>query len=365
MHLRYRKYLLLLALPSLLLLSACGSSLSDWLGVPLIDDGDGGNDTNISDSEVIQATSTYSVPLGGTASGNDELVIHDASGNVVDFTGHTLEFQTNNSNVELRIRTGFSDFMTGSGALIIPKAVGSTIISYKVDGIEQADKYKVIIPPQSLIQILLGEARGQIESETIVANGRVKLDSASPTGNAIAAVVRNRVLLLEAGYTLSLFVVDTTDWGKNPPSSHWDAVITANNGAIYQFSPVDPSDLSNEVFLSAENRINLTENSLIKAYDQATLTAAGIFINDTVDPTGGSFAFRTPTQAESDCLVQALNENATTLPADCGPGDDNFPTFAPVQVLIHPSVAKLSDGRPSFVFIRNRDPSEPAVTNAP
>lgn len=345
-----------------LFVTSCGE-MFDPTSNFLSDDND---DTSSSEAEAaIEATSAYAVAIGGIAKGRDELVIYDSDNKVRDFSGHTLTFQTNNENIELRTREGFTDFMTGSGALIVPKNVGITIISYSIDGVEQTDKYKVIVPPQSLIQILLGEARGQIESEAQVKDGNVELTSDSPTGNAIASVIRNRVQLLEAGQQLSLFVVDDAAWNLSPVGSHWDSVITAGKNGVYQFSPLDPDTLSHEVYLSSAKRNNLLDESEITAYDQAVLTAAEIFTNETTDPTSGAFAFRSPNVAQTNCLDDTLTKKLTELPPECGPGDDNYPAFAPIQILIHPSVAKLNDGRPSFVFMRNRSEDEPVVTNAP
>jgi hypothetical protein len=308
---------------------------------------------------------TYAVAPGGVAGGRDELVIYDETGAVADLGGKTIVFSADNDNIQLEFRDGFTDFGTGSGAKIVPLKVGTTIVSYTVDGTASDDKYKVVIPPQSLIQILIGEARGQIAGEAQVEDGLVSLDSASPTANAVAAVVRNRVLLLESGYPTSLFVVNEGDWGLDPPESHWDAVIVAESYGAYQFTPVDPSSESNAVFLNAVKRENLYSDDDLIAYDQAVLTAAQVFDNETADPTGGAFAFRTPTEWQAACLLATMNTKLLILPPECGPGDENYPAFAPIQVLIHPSVAELSETRPSFVFIRNRDLTDPAVTNAP
>jgi hypothetical protein len=211
----------------------------------------------------------------------------------------------------------------------------------------------------------MGEARGQIYSEAQVSDGHVSLDSESPTANAVASVIRNRVLLIEGGQPYSLFVVDESDWLTDEPASHWDAVITAEESGMYQFSPLDPSSYSYDIYYASENRDNLSEESDIIAYDQAVLTAGHIFDNQVEDPTVGAFAFRSPTLEESDCLTETLEKNYTILPSDCGPGDENYPAFAPIQILIHPSVAFLDDGRPSFVFYRNRTEEESVVTNAP
>ncbi|PIR18289.1 MAG: hypothetical protein COV46_00705 [Deltaproteobacteria bacterium CG11_big_fil_rev_8_21_14_0_20_49_13] len=325
------------------------------------------NDSDSSESadDAVEATSTYSVALGGVARGRDELVVYDDEENVVDFSDHSLTFETNNDNIVLVVREGFDDYMSGSGARISPQKVGTTIIRYFVDGVEGEDRYKVIVPPQSLIQILMGEAIGQIYSEAQVADWSVGLSSDSPTGNALAYVVKNRVDLIDAGQPFSLFIVDENVWDSNSPASHWDAVITAESSGTYQFSPVDPENESNKLYLASASRDNFTQNEYLVAYDQTVLTAAKIFGIDAADPTNGAFAFRTPTAGQTECLAETLKLGLAYLPYECGPGDESYPAFKPVQVLIHPSIALLSDGRPSFVFYRNRAEDEPAVTNAP
>jgi hypothetical protein len=316
-------------------------------------------------SEAIEPTSTYAVALGGVAKGRDELVIYDGNDVVRDFAGTALTFTTDNDNIELTPRDGFADYMSGSGAKIIPKKVGTTIVTYSVDGVASHDQYKVIVPPQSLVQILVGEARGELVKEAQVDGSTVLLDSSSPTANAIGAVIRNRVLLTEAYGDFDLFAADETVWNIDPPASNWDAVITARSNGGYQFTPVDPYSLSHDVYMASEKRANLLDSSELLAYDQAVISAAGLFSNEISDPTGVSFAFFTPTRNQSDCLASALQNKVMEIPYSCGSGDENYPAFAPVQILLHPSVSLLDDGRPSFVFYRNRSDAEVAVTNAP
>lgn len=345
-------------MPMMLFVSSCGMP---WNLYDLATEDDSGTTA----SSAIEPTKTYAVALGGVARGRDELVIYDDDNKPLDFTGKTLEFSADNGNIVLEPRSGYGNFAAGGGALIVPKKVGTTIVSYDVDGVRQHEHYKVIVPPQSLIQILIGEARGQIAVEAQTADGFVKLDSESTTGNAIGVVVRNRVQLIEAGQPAELFVVDDAAWAVNEPQSHWDAVIAAESNGSYQFTPLDPAAQSYDEYMAAEKRANLLNDSEINAYDQAVLTAAMIFDNSTVDPTGGAFGFRTPTSAEAACLSNAMQSPTYSIPVGCGPGDSNFPAFAPVQILVHPSVALLSDRRPSFVFYRNRGDDEVAVTNAP
>lgn len=360
---RYRPFLKVFTVLLCLSTAGCGDMLNalnplsyyDWIS------GGGGDDA----PSAIEPTSTYAVALGGVATGRNELVIYDNEGGVVNFSGKALTFSTDNDNIELTARDGYADYMSGSGAKITPKKVGTTIVSYFIDGTEAADKYKVIVPPQSLIQILIGEARGEMESEAQGENGIVSLDSTSPTGNAVAAVVRTRVLSTIESNDFDLFVVDSSTWNSDPVASYWDAVITAESNGIYQFSPVSPLSASYLSYTLSDSRDNILTDPLRAAYDQAVLTAAGIFDNAIEDPTGGAFAFRSPNSEESQCLALALQNGTTTLPDDCGPGDANYPAFIPVQVLIHPDVAVTDDGRPSFVFYRQRNEGDPAVTNIP
>ncbi len=345
--------------------SSCGT-LENALTMGLYPgNGDSGGSSPATTTPAIEATATYSIATGGVESGRDELVIYDGSGTIKDFTGHSLTFQADNQNLELQVRDGFTSLTAGSGAKIIPHVTGITIVSYSIDGAEQTDKYKVIVPPQSLIQALMGEARGQIVTEAQIVDSHVSLKSESITGNAVGAVIRNRVLLLIAGQPLNLFEVDKTAWDANPPASHWDSVITATASGAYQFSPVDPASTSYPAYTAAATRVGLTDTADLTAYDQAVLTSAGIFTNDIADPTGGAFGFRTPSAEEFVCLGIALATQITIMPPDCGVSDADFPDLKPIQVLIHPLVTKIPDGRPSFVFVRSREWTEPAVTNIP
>lgn len=344
-------------------IQGCGT-LQDVMGISQFTGG-GDDDAPASSTPVIEATATYMVPLGGVAAGRDELVIYDASGAIKDFTGRSLTIQADNQNIELAVRPGFANLTEGSGALIVPKKVGTTIITYAIDGVTQSDRYKVVIPPQSLVQILLGEARGQMYSEAEVIDGHVTLTSESATGDAVGSVVRNRVLLTEGNEPLTTFIVDEAEWNAGLASSHWDAVINARTNDAYQFSPVDPNNSSYAFFKASELRSNLTDAASLIAYDQAVLTAGHLFSNDTADPTIGAFAFRTPTLEQSLCLTGAMAIHSIIMPSECGWTDDDFPSFAPIQVLILPSVTLLEDERPSFIFVRSRDLLEPAVTNTP
>ena len=328
--------------------------------------GDGQTERPTEDKRAIEATDTYAVAIGGVAYGRDELVIFE-NDEKKDFGSSTLEFSTDKDDIiELTYRNDAADFASQSGALILPKKVGVVRVSYAVDGQTQPDIFKVIVPPQRLIQILIGEARGEMAGEAQLENGFVAKDSVSTTASAVAAVIRNRVDLTEASNDFDLFWVDETKWNENPPESHWNAVIEAELDGYYQFSPVDPTNSSFATYLITDNRFDLLNIDELIAYDQAVITAAGIFSNDFVDPTNGAFAFKTPTTAEALCLKTAMASGLTLLPDGCGVADENFPAFAPVQVLIHPAVALQGDLlSPSFIFIRNRAEDEPAVTNIP
>jgi hypothetical protein len=138
-------------------------------------------------------------------------------------------------------------------------------------------------------------------------------------------------------------------------------VIAATQSDLYQFSPVDPNDPSHDEFENAAAR-SFLDKSLLAAYDQAVLAAAQVFDGSVIDPTQGAFGFRTPTVEEGLCLDLAAKTPSPVLPSSCDDPDARFPAFAPVQVLIHPQIPRLSDGRPAFIYYKARISTDPAVT---
>lgn len=336
-----------LILPAFLLVSAFALS-----GCPGFSGSDGGsNDGGVTRREV-DVSGKLAVALGGSADGADEIVIDEP------FT--TLTFKNNDPDL-------FDLEVSGKTARVIPLDSGIGYVTPVVNGHER-DPVEITIPPQKLIQILLGEGRGELDREaTTEGSGtaeKVKPGSVSVTGNAVAAVIRNRIDLINDGGSPSLFLADAGDYESNPPISYYDAVIEATNGSVFQFSPVKPGDPSHAVYLDAEARGDV-DPDLHVAYDQAVLTAAAVFNGDTEDPTGGAFAFYSPTASQQTALNEALESGARTLPSGCGTSDANFPAFAPVQVLMLDEIAPsvTGGGVTSFVFVRTRADFEPAVTN--
>lgn len=290
------------------------------------------------------------VALGGSAPDHETISVDEP------FT--TLEFENNDPDL-------FDLEIQGNTARILPRESGIGYVTPVVDG-QARDPIEVTIPPQRLIQILIGEARGELDREASTEPAedgeRVTPGSVSVTGDAVAATIRNRIDTINEGGTPSLFLADPTDYGSDPPLSYYDAVIEASNGSVYQFSPVQPGDPSHAVYLDAEAREDVDEDLLI-AYDQAALTASAIFNGDTKDPTGGAFAFYSPTPDQADLLREALESGAGELPPGCGTSDANFPALAPVQVLLLKDIAPSfgDPDVPSFVFVRPRADFEPAV----
>ncbi len=360
-----KKTLLLCIL--LLTLSSCGF-LKDMYDPYGVFDGDSDDPENtVTSDHSTEPTHKYAIAIGGVAPGRDELIIYDEDKNVRDFAGKNLQFTTENDSIGIVARNGYQNFTDGAGVQIIPQKTGISKITYSIDGITQNEEFQVTVPPQSLIQALMGEARGEMANEATYNDAHaVALSSESKTGNAIGAVIRNRVIILEDGYDLSTFEVSEEAWNDSDPAAHWNAVIEAVNDSVYQFSPVDPTDLNNAIYKNSGARSYL-EGADLKAYDQAVLTAAGIYNGDTPDITNGAFAFRSPTAEEAAALLQAYYLQSNTLPLDCGVSDEDFPLFAPVQVLIHPEITNitLDDPVPSFIFIRSRTYSVPAVTSVP
>ncbi len=311
-------------------------------GCPLDGGGTGSGGSSGTIHREKDVSGKLAVALGGSREGVDEIIF--------DQVFSSLDLANNNADL-------FSLEFQSRGARVIPLQTGIGYVAPTLDG-QAMDPVEVTIPPQSLIRILLGEARGELDREaTRDAQGHVKTSSVSVTGDALGAVIRNRIDLIALENRPSLFVVNSGDFWSDPPLSQYDAVIAANDGNVYQFSPVDPEDPSFPVFEAAAVRDDLNAGELA-AYDQAVLTAAGVFTGDTEDPTNGAFAFYSPTPAQFDLLDQALEDGDTSLPPGCGASDGNFPALAPVQVLV-------LDEIPGFVFVRSRKFIEPAVTNEP
>lgn len=313
------------------------------------------DDRSISPERVIEPTSTFALAIGGVDPGRDELVL------TRDFVaGDVLVCSADPPILLFYNRSGFDSGTAGGGYQMIPTEEGLAAVTCSISGVALEDTYEVTIPPQSLIQILLGEARTQLDDEATIEDGHVTLTSSSPTATAIGAVIRNRIQLIEDADDSSLFEADNTAYNANPPVSLYDAVIAAPN----QFSPTDPTDPSYDIFNDAQDR-NFLDATWLAAYDQAVLSATAIFNEDDLDPTGDAFAFRSPTDEEWIIIDEALNSQTAILPEGTGVTDDNFPAFAPVHIVIVPDVWTYDDGRPAFIFVRSRTATDPAVTNIP
>lgn len=356
--------LILVFLALLPLNTSCAALLGYEIYKALDGDGGGGDneDPFSPTTPVIEATKTYSIALGGVAPGRDELVIVDESGNIMNLGSSELTFKSDTDVVGFLPRPDYDDFASGSGTRIVPQETGFAFVSYYIDGIAQDERFLVIVPPQTLIQMMMGEANKQVTSEAEVdGNHHVKLDSVSETADAIGAVTRNRVKMIQSGsFNHSVFDVDEYAWGLDPLGSYYDSVITANNGTIYQYSPVDPADPTHDTYTNAEAR-DFLDSSLHRGYDQAVLSAAYIFSEETPDPTGGAFAFYSPTSEEWVKIQQAYDNNMVSLPVGCGIEDADFPNFDYIQIVILTKTWEYPDGRPAFVFIRERSAGDYVV----
>lgn len=341
-----------------LTLTACGS-VADYFTKPFTSlfDSDDAQPPTVTDQPVVEPTAKFALAMGGVAPGRDEIAI-------VPAPAADLQFSATSDIIGFLPRPGKTSFTDGAGAQLVPQKEGTTTVHYSVGGVDAAPVYSVTIPPQSLIQVLIGEARGQIADEVTLSNGAVALASRSVTAEAIASVVRNRVKLIDAKGNPALFDVDAMKYALGGEPAKYDAVIEAAQSGTYQFSPVDPDDPSHGEFENAAAR-SFLDKSLLAAYDQSALSAAQIFDGSTVDPTHGAFGFRTPTANEGLCLDLAARAPSPVLPSSCDDPDARFPAFVPVQILIHPNVPRLSDGRPAFIFYRARTLTEPAVTSDP
>lgn len=351
---------------ALALCQGCWKQLLDPTG--LIFGGGGDDRPSVLPDRVSDPTDKLALALGGVMPGRDELILYDGNGNPRDFTDHTLVCNADEVDdeeiVRLSARPGFETQAAGSGVLVTALASGVTAIRCSIDGNDPTDIYEVTVPPQELIQILVAEALQQLTDEAQLDPDQegdvVLLTSVSPTGNALGSVIRNRISQINQHDDPSLFAADEDLYVADPQATYYEAVIMAEG----QFSPTDRADPNYDLFMDAADRNFLAEDELI-AYDQAVLTAAGIFNGDTADTTTGAFAFRSPTDEEWDAIAQAWTIHSYELPSGSGWTNASFPAFAPIQILIHPDVWTYDDGRPAFVFARMRTESDPAVTNVP
>ncbi len=291
--------------------------------------------------------------LGGTLTGWDELLIDGleasdsvdlvfepegvATGNIIDASASSITFRIN------------------------PETAGITQLKYKLNGVLQNKVIKIVIPPQEMIQVLMGEARSIIPQEiTLDSEGRVERSSTSFTAQALLNVVRNRIKLMEERNEASLFVVDSDEFVSANLAERYRLVIQANRNGIYQFSPVDPDDPSFSAYSAAAQRSGLSASRML-VYDQALLTAADVFDESLEDNTSESFGFYSPTKSEYENLLTGLN--STELPEDVGRSDNTFPTLAPIQILILENISPqtFDEELPSFVFVKSRTSAEAAV----
>lgn len=312
------------------------------------------------EKRTIEYTTKFSLAVGGVASGRDELVFFDENNRVRDLSDRKIDCTADEDIVHFGPRPGNDTIAKGSGVLIVPTEAGIATVTCFIDDAPVDDKYKIIVSPQNLIQILLAEAGAQLADEATTDDKVVGLESESVTGNAIATVIRNRIDLIKSNGEPELFSVDAAEFDADPNISYYDAVITAPG----QFSPTNPSDPSYEIFNLAEDR-EFLEDDWHVAYDQAVLTSAGIYDEDIADPTGGAFAFLSPTAEQWTIISEALSSGTLDMPEGAGVTDDNFPAFAPLQIVIVDGTWRYDDGRPAFIFIRHRSADKPAVTGQP
>ena len=245
---------------------------------------------------------------------------------------------------------------------ITPHQAGIGKINYRINGILQNETIKLVVPPQAMIQVAMGEARSIIPQEvTTDTEGRVTKDSESPTAQALLSVVRNRIAIIEAEQAPYLFVVSSGAFAQADLAERYSLVIEANNGTTYQFSPVNPSDPSYPAYAQAADRAQLSLTSRILTYDQSVLTAAQIFDDSLADNTEGAFGYYSPTATQYQNLLSGLN--STTLPTGIGTSDSQFPALAPIQILLLSDISPQSFDKtlPSFVLIGARSPQESAV----
>ncbi|MFO1519905.1 MAG: hypothetical protein U1F57_09630 [bacterium] len=244
---------------------------------------------------------------------------------------------------------------------LTPLRAGIGRLTYSVNGVEQGKVIRVVVPPQEMIQVLIGEARSIIPQEVKVdAEGRVLKTSVSTTAQAIFSVIRNRIALMVSQDAPELFVVDRSDFQSADSAGRYRLVIEAHHNSTYQFSPVAPGDPSNEAYLAGASREGLSGGRLL-TYDQAVLTAAGVYADSLPDDTQGSFGYYSPSKTQYENILTGLN--STDLPSDIGTSDGQFPALSPIQIRILQAVSPQSFDAdlPSFVFVGSRSPTQDAV----
>ncbi len=314
-------------------------------------------------SRVVEPTGKFAMAIGGVALGRDELVIYDKNGEPRHFSSDLLSCESEKDIIEIEERPGFESASDGSGVRIIAKSPGVTAVRCTFGDIEMEEVYEVTVPPQSLIQILVAEAGGQIADEAELDDDYddavVKLSSRSPTAELLASVIKNRILIINSENNPSLFAVKESDYDSDAPTSYYDSVILADG----QFSPTDPEDVMHNVFKNAANRDNLSADWQI-AYDQAVLTAAAIFNGDIQDDTGESFGFFSPDEDTWNDIWNAFRLGQE-IPDSSPFTDYTFEELAPIQLLLHPDVKEYSDGRPAFIFARQRGENDFAIEDTP
>ena len=349
-----------------LLLCACGKIFQNPLDYFTGGGGDDDQAPSATPSRVSDAAGKYAIAIGGVAPGRDEIIIEDSSGNPLDFSGKVLACTADDDIVTLSPRAGFSTEAAGSGVRVIAVEPGVTAVRCTLDGTALSNIYEVTVPPQHLIQILVAEASAQLagEATTEEVDGEtlVALTSVSATGNALGSAIRNRIVLINSKKDPTLFGATQSAYDANPPSSYYEAVIMAAG----QFSPTAVDDPNHQDFNNAEDRNFLDDDTKV-AYDQAVITAAGIFNGDIDDSAGSAFAFRSPSAAEWGAIMGAWTTSSLVLPDSAGFSDSTFPALSPIQILIVPDTWRYRDGtnRPAFVFARQRTSSDPAVSNTP
>ena len=291
--------------------------------------------------------------LGGVMSGYEDMQFEDSAGLVSLLNNDPDLFS-------LSLINGFSSYEEGQGAHVTPQRVGIGYVT-PVTRFTHIAPIEITIPPQKLIQVLVGEARGELVREATLRNGRVASSSVSVTGEALGAVIRNRIDWINEHHSPETFSVDPTAYELDVPLSYYEAVIEAyrDTDDLYQFSPVNPQDSNHDSYLSARyrNEVSSLGADFLQAYDQAVLSAAAIFNGDASDPTGGSLGYYSPTTDQYRALKEASQSHTLLLPLDGGVSDGDFPALAPLQVIL------LKDVSPAFVFIRSRNPSEAAVVD--
>ncbi len=248
----------------------------------------------------------------------DKQITSTVSVSTLSFTPAFSVGLQENPNSSCQVTLGFSnDSGTGSAQTTVTAgAAGCSGIFNAIattNGKVSTGSTKIVVPPQILIKMLVGEAGGQSAAGDM-------------TQPAIGVAARNQF--------------GDADFGS--PSTYQAAII-----------PEQFDGLNDPV-----------ANALANGPEPPLTHAAGVFSNVVGAIVENATCFWSPTTAEWTIVQAALDSGTTTFPENLF--DPDCYDASERQILIKTSVADNAsggnkEGAPAFLFIQERDPTAPAV----